>query len=186
LSLIEFIKDHKLELANEIIFFGGSFNPWHEGHSECVRLLQNDLPLIVIPDHNPYKELVKDKSFDMEIINQKLSSLRNNVLVFKDFLEKNEKNPTSEWINELKQKMPNLKLSLLIGFDTFNSIEKWISSEQLLRDLHSLYVASRMENKEQRIQQESLIKQINPQIQIDFLGHHSFEELSSTKLRENN
>lgn len=184
MRLLEFIQSQGLSENEELIFFGGSFNPWHEGHSECLRLLQNKMPVIVIPDHNPYKELIPDKDLNLDQLRAIISSLRTNTFLYEGFYNKNTKNPTTYWIKDLKQKIPTTKLSLLMGFDTFNALEKWIDAKELINNLSFLYIASRLENEEHRQKQIDVIKNINPNIVINFLGKHNYEELSSTKLRE--
>jgi hypothetical protein len=42
---------------DEWIFFGGTFNPWHQGHQACLQLLPEDRTCLVVPDRNPEKEL---------------------------------------------------------------------------------------------------------------------------------
>lgn len=49
-------------LACEVVFFGGSFDPWHEGHASCINLLPRELKLIVAPDRNPQKPLKEIKN----------------------------------------------------------------------------------------------------------------------------
>ena len=61
MSIESFIENlPELEKREELIFFGGSFNPWHAGHSNCLRLMDPHKTIIVVPDHNPFKELVKN------------------------------------------------------------------------------------------------------------------------------
>ena len=49
------------ELDEKVTFFGGSFNPWHDGHRACLELC-DAANLIVVPDTNPFK--VKEKGFE--------------------------------------------------------------------------------------------------------------------------
>lgn len=186
MSLESFIQNNQTLLAQkELIFFGGSFNPWHEGHSSCINLMDQDKSIIVIPDHNPFKELVKNqnKSSSLDQIKQKLESFAHQTFLFSDFFEKNEKNPTHQWIGKLKSKFPEKKLSLLIGFDTFMSLDKWIESEKLLKDLHTLYIASRMDDESLKQRQIDLISKMS-NVKLIFLGHHEYESVSSSKIRK--
>lgn len=182
-SFIQSIPD--IKNMNELIFFGGSFNPWHDGHSSCINLMDPSKTIIVIPDHNPFKELVpnEDKLSGLQDIDKKLKSFTNQTYLFSEFFEKNEKNPTYEWIAKVKATFPQKKLSLLVGFDTFMGIDKWINAEALLGHLSTLYVASRMDNEELKTKQIQLLNAIS-NIHIHFLGRHDFEHLSSTEIRE--
>ena len=40
---------------SRVTFFGGSFNPWHRGHRECLNLCAED-EIMVVPDCNPWKK----------------------------------------------------------------------------------------------------------------------------------
>jgi nicotinate-nucleotide adenylyltransferase len=170
---------------DELIFFGGSFNPWHEGHSSCINLMDDSKTIIVIPDHNPFKELVKsgEKESSLQDIRSKLNEFKNPTYIFTEFFELNEKNPTHLWVSKIRAKFPSKKISLLMGFDTFMGIDKWINAESLLGHLSCLYVASRLDNEELKNKQIQLISSLSP-VHIHFLGRHDYEDLSSTELRK--
>ena len=71
-----------------------------------------------------------------------------------------------------------------MGFDSLNGIFNWTRYEDLLKGLNCIYVASRLEDEEEK---QLLAKKINsnaPHLEIQFLGHHDFENLSSTNLRK--
>jgi nicotinic acid mononucleotide adenylyltransferase len=140
--------------------------------------------IIVLPDHNPYKELHENELTDLAAIKKLLSPFANAKL-FTGFYDAHKKNPTFHWLYEIKQAFRESRLSLLMGFDTFMGLDKWIQAHELINLLDSIYVASRLDNPEQRSQQVAILKAINPDLIIDFLGTHPHEELSSTKLREN-
>lgn len=184
MSLYNFIKDNQLNDKKELIFFGGSFNPWHEGHSECLRLIDSNKSIIVIPDKNPRKDIDSNKGLNLYEIITKIQSIHKNALVYEGFYSLNKKNPTAHWINDLFEKLPNTELSLLMGYDSFKTLPTWINSDQLLTQLGKLYIASRLETDKEREQIKETILSKNPKININFLGHHPYEEISSTKLRE--
>jgi len=185
--LITFIKKNHLDKnSREIIFYGGSFNPWHEGHMACLKLAPIDLNIIIIPDINPLKNLdgVK-KENPIDKIKNAISQLEQKCFVFEDFYHQNKPNPTADWIQDLKQSDLNQKYSLLIGYDSFISIEKWINAELLLNALSTLYIVDRQNNeKTLKKHQESLNNKF-PKLKLVLLGKHPFEGLSSTKIREN-
>lgn len=185
-SLIEFIQKEELDQSEEIVFFGGSFHPWHEGHSECVRLLPEDKNLIIVPDHSPHKKMTpsQEKFSNLQDIKYELSKLKKNPYLFDGFWQLNQVNPTVVWIDELHKLLPNVRLSLLLGFDSFKTITTWNHPETLLNALSKIYVVSRLENKEDQKTSQDKILKINPNIEIDFLGHHPFEHISSTIIRD--
>lgn len=187
MSLINFIKNNSvLAKSDELIFFGGSFNPWHEGHGSCLRLAPKNWPIIVIPDHNPFKDLVysESKASSIEEIQAQLRKIDGITYLFDEYLVLNQKNPSHKWIAEIKEDFPTKKISLLMGFDTFISIDRWIKAQRILNILDSIYVASRLDDEEVKKKQTQVLTNINPNLKIVFLGHHEFEALSSTEIRK--
>lgn len=187
MKLAEFIDFHpQLKEAREICFFGGSFNPWHEGHSACIKLLRKKIPLIVIPDHNPQKQLqsIENKATSFAELEVILTEFKQLTFLYTEFAKKNEVNPTTNWVQVLKKAKPELKISLLMGHDTFEKIDTWIDGHKLLLCLNKLYVASRLETTIIKTTQINNLRSIAPELEISFLGHHDYEELSSTNIRE--
>jgi len=187
MKLIDYIFSFEdLSSSKEIVFFGGSFNPWHDGHTTCIKLLPKNLPVVIIPDHNPFKEMVKEElklTKPTQII-KRLTSLNRNIFMYDGFLKLNQKNPTHKWIKDVKQNMPMTQLSLLLGYDNFKSMPSWININELLRDLKCIYVASRLEDDEDHSHTMQELKDINPNLNIVMLGHHEHEHISSTELRK--
>jgi nicotinate-nucleotide adenylyltransferase len=181
MPMLEFIRQH-LPQEKELIFFGGSFNPWHEGHEACIKLMDPQKKIVVLPDHNPYKEFIDNKLTNIDQIKSFLDNYPN-TYIFEGFFDAQKKNPTIHWLYEVKQAFKEKKLSLLMGFDTFMGIDKWIKAHELLNILDTIYVASRLDNPEQKEAQTKVLRSINPDLSIQFLGNHPHEELSSTALR---
>lgn len=187
MKLIDFINSNiKTNENSEILFFGGSFNPWHEGHTSCLKLAPKKCQIIVIPDHNPFKEitLMDHKYSDLKEITAKIQELnKENIHLFDTYLKEDKKNPSHVWIQELKENAPDLKISLLMGFDTFISLDKWIESDIVINNLSSLYVASRLDNELVKTKQVKLLKTINKNLNVNFIGNHAYENISSTAIR---
>ena len=185
MSLIKYIAEKKLENEAEIIFFGGSFNPWHKGHTNCIKLASKTAAIIIIPDHNPFKEVTEfNEKLTSESQLQEIAK-KHSTGIYLGFSKQNKANPTYTWINEVQQKYPSMKLSLLMGFDSFMSIDKWFKSEELLTLLHSIYIASRLDNDEIKNKQIKHLESVVPKLKISFLGNHDQEHLSSTQIRKN-
>lgn len=180
------IKEWNLPLHSKILFFGGTFNPWHEGHRMCLELAPKDIPLIILPDRNPSKELnsisenqIKQLQIELESLNSfKLMSL------FLGFLKQSKPNPTIDWLNHLKSKRNDLKVYLLMGFDSFESLPRWIEGEKVIKHLSGVYLLSRKEDNETLKKAQEKILSHNPHLDIHYLGHHPYEDLSSTNLRK--
>jgi nicotinate-nucleotide adenylyltransferase len=181
-SLLQKMAPHFVyQPSNELIFFGGSFHPWHEGHKACLDLLK-DRPCIILPDRNPFKE---HREIDLigtySELNSKIDQTTHQINP--EFILKTQKNPTNTWVQLTRKRFPDTQIALLMGMDSLMSIEKWFEAEELLSTLDRLYVASRMEGEEEQNQQQEKLKRFR-NLEIRFLGHHPHEALSSTKLRE--
>lgn len=172
--------------ANEWVFFGGSFHPWHKGHQSCLNLLPEEKICFVLPDHNPLKEMRQLHIVSTIIeLSSRIKFKRHQFLV-PTFLLIEKKNPTIEWIERLKNEFPQKKLSLLLGFDSLRNMESWTRYQDLLKHLDRVYVASRLEEDTDR---DSVITDLlshAPQLEIIHLGRHEFEGLSSTEIRKKN
>lgn len=169
---------------DEWVFFGGTFNPWHGGHQACLKLLDDSKVCLMLPDRNPFKELrdIEPVSTILEL-SSRIHFKKKQFLV-PTFLLETKKNPTVEWVEGLKKKFPQQKLSLLLGFDSFQNIDRWTRSQDLLNSLHALYVVSRMETEATKDKAVESLKQKAPNLNVTFLGRHEFEHLSSTELRK--
>ena len=169
---------------SEWVFFGGSFNPWHKGHQACLDLLPEDKVCFILPDRSPHKEMNQgDPVVSVIELVRKIKFHRLHFFA-PTFLMDFEKNPTVNWIEKLRKDYPSKKLSLLIGFDALNEILKWTRAVDLLKSLDTLYVASRLESDDERKAAADPVKMKAPNLSIEFLGHHAFEDLSSTQFRK--
>lgn len=174
-----FVKDsYTLE---EGTFYGGSFNPWHEGHDECLKrsLSQN---IIIVPDRNPWKENQEQKCFFKSLKEILLRFENTPYSVFPGFYGKESSNPTVSWIGKTLIK----KRGLLMGDDNFCQIFKWQNSQDLLAMLSKIEVLNRNHTLEEVTKIESEILKNHSTISIDLLGDHPHMDLSSTRLRNSN
>jgi nicotinic acid mononucleotide adenylyltransferase len=139
--------------------------------------------VIIIPDNNPFKKYDKalDRSPSINQIDQIVDD--KNIFLYLGFSELQDSNPTNTWIKKLKAKT-NKKLSLLMGFDSFITIHKWLESESLLNNITKIYMLSRQDQIDKKKEQLMLLKDSNPNLEVIFLGNHSYEQLSSSALRE--
>lgn len=187
MTISEFIKKNKLDSQyHELIFFGGSFNPWHSGHTSCLKLMEKDKLIIVMPDHNPFKDVTSQENrfSSLKDLEKVLEIRPENTYLYGGFIKENTHNPTHNWLSQVKSQFPHNKMSLLMGFDSFMSLDKWIEAEIIIQSLDSLYVVSRLDNIEAREAQQKVMKKIAPKLKMIFLGHHDYEHLSSTQIRK--
>ena len=170
--------------AEEWVFYAGSFNPWHKGHQACLDLLPADRLCFILPDRNPQKQLNPLSTVFRMLELIKSIKFGKNHFIAPTFLMDFQTNPTVNWIRLTRTHLPQKKLSLLMGFDTFKGIPSWIRPEELLPLLDRLYVVSRLEEPEEQEAASAPVKSLAPKLEIIFLGHHEFEPLSSTALRK--
>jgi nicotinate-nucleotide adenylyltransferase len=180
------MKEWNLPLGSKILFFGGTFNPWHEGHRSCLELAPKDIPLIILPDRNPTKDLMPFSENQIKQLQVELESLPSFKLMtlFLGFLKQPHPNPTINWLNHLKSKRSDLKVYLLMGFDSFESLPRWIEGEKVIMHLNGVFVVARKENDESFKKAQEQLLSINSNLDVHYLGHHPFEDLSSTNLRK--
>ncbi len=172
--------------SEAVTFFGGSFNPWHEGHSECVRLYQESAPLIVIPDYNPQKELVRHSS--IEAFYQELLAVSGlpATQVYPGMLLKQTKNPTFFWVQEMKERYPQLEINLLMGADSFKNLSTWVEIRKLLSLLSTIFVTPRLESDDVIKKSCDFAQTIAPDLKVIIFPRHAFEHVSSTEIRQKN
>ena len=168
---------------DEWVFFGGSFNPWHQGHQACLQLLPDDRTCLIVPDRNPEKEF-RDLSVVSTILEISTKGrFKKHQYLVPTFLLLQSKNPTVEWVERFKDNFPTYKISLLMGFDSFSKIKSWIRAEDLLKNLSTLYVVSRLEDDQDRRTALDEVHALGFNVNIVFLGKHDYEQMSSSELR---
>lgn len=169
--------------SDEWVFYGGSFNPWHQGHQSCLALMPEDKCCLILPDRNPYKDLreLNPVSTILEISTK--ARFKKYQFLVPTFLLEDKKNPTVDWVEKLKEEFPTQKISLLMGFDSFSEIKTWTRSPDLLPLLHTVYVVSRLEEDSERHLALDEAHALAPDLNVIFLGKHDFENVSSTEIR---
>lgn len=169
--------------TDEWVFFGGSFNPWHEGHQACLNLLPTDLHCFVLPDRNPHKEMHSSEAVPTIIeLSYKVKYGPHQFLV-PTFLMLEKPNPTVDWIERIAEHYPEKKLSLLLGFDSLKNLLTWTRASDLIRKLACIYVCPRMEKDQERASVLAAIMKEHPTLEVLFLDHHPHESVSSTEIR---
>lgn len=169
--------------SREWVFFAGTFNPWHKGHQACINLLPDDKLCFIAPDRNPYKEL-REVSIVSEVLKVSTHArFKKNQFLVPTFLLEQKKNPTIDWVLRLKEHLPGHEVSLLMGFDSFSELKNWTRSSELLPEINTVYVVSRLEEDEDRRLALDEAHARNQNLNVIFLGRHEFEGISSTEIR---
>ena len=162
-----------------ITFFGGSFNPWHEGHSECLRQCSEvEKFIVVLPDYSPWKFNVNREPLSqfMKITKE----LRGDYPIYPGFWATDQRNPTFLWLEKVTVK----HINWLMGDDTFVSFDKWTEVAKVLDKLEKIYIIPRLHNLDDIDDALSRIKKIKTDVKIALLDDHKHQLLSSTKLRK--
>ena len=169
--------------TDEIVVFAGTFNPWHSGHQACLTLLPDDKICLVAPDRNPYKELRTLDAVTTVLEVSTHGTFKKNHFLVPTFLLEHKKNPTIDWVLRFQENLPDQKLSLLMGFDSFSTLKTWTRADELLPLIDTIYVASRLEDDEDRILALDEAHALGPNLNVVFLGKHDYENVSSTEIR---
>lgn len=164
---------------DEFFFYGGSFNPWHQGHQECVNQTYDQFhkSISIIPDKNPLKEFQKKSCSYASFLELSNRFLNTPHWVYPGFVGLDQKNPTVDWITKVSSP------SMIIGDDNFMIIEKWKDYHRLLTHLKRVIVIPRCFSMNEIFEKKELLQGLFPDLEILLLNQHSYQELSSRNLR---
>ena len=160
-------------------FFGGSFNPWHDGHQACVASFPKEEHLIIVPDTNPFKAGPDDRCYWQEF--RKICKQAGSRPVYPGFWGQESSNPTISWIGRTSYK----NVGFLMGADSFCAFPNWTNATQLAGLLNHLYTVPRREEDADIQQSTSFFKQHAPDCRLHWLPDHPHRDVSSTALRAN-
>lgn len=171
--------------GKKITFYPGTFNPWHEGHLNCLELCPEE-NIVVVPDYSPWKSEGVVKSPWMrvrELVEVLSQSPKRGLSVYPGFTLLKAPHATLDWMSQLE----DFELSLIIGMDNFISLHKWHRASDLLGLLQTLYVVPRSfetMNEDALSSAQEFIAQVQNAPQVIILPEHSAMDVSSTNLRK--
>ena len=133
----------------KICFFGGTFNPVHNGH---VRLLENaskhftfDKSIVIPTNIPPHKEVIFSVSDDDRLTMCKLAF--DGMAEVSDYeIRENTISYTINTMHHFKEIYPDDEFYFLMGSDMLFMFEKWKNYKELI-SLISVVVASREDNE---------------------------------------
>ncbi|MFN8370552.1 MAG: hypothetical protein U0T83_08020 [Bacteriovoracaceae bacterium] len=164
----------------KVFFYGGSFNPLHKGHIECVRQFPFKKDLVVVPDYNPFKMKPKFRNIFQNYQSLLKAFSKFNVSIYSGFYGLTKPNPTYIWLKKIKAG----KIGLVMGDDNFLTIEKWYKANHLLKKIESLYVIPRVYNIHDILAHKAQLTLKFTRLKIFILKEHSYQNLSSTAIRK--
>ena len=162
-----------------ITFYGGSFNPWHEGHDECLKKCPSS-NIVIVPDSSPWKKNTFNKCYFKEFMSLCFRLKETPYSIFPGFFGLEQSNPTSCWITGVTAQ----RISFLMGDDNFKSIFSWKEPRVFLNALSDIYILSRNYKTSELEDVAKEVTSFNSNLSIHYLGDHEFMEMSSTKLRD--
>lgn len=169
----------KHPIKESVTFFGGSFNPFHQGHRACLDLCP-EKNILIVPDRNPFKPTSDAENVFSDFVALAESLKDTPYSLYPGFLGKLGPNPTSSWLPKVKIAEKNF----LMGDDSYMSLLKWNNPEVIIKALTKLYVVPRQYSREDYLKQELEILKWNPALEVHYLADHPYKNLASSELRK--
>lgn len=163
----------------KIGIFGGTFDPFHQGHLKiAVEAAKKLDKVIIVPTICDYYRPDSRKLFTFDervaIITKMISNAPGNIVIDSLEKDKDSKWRTINTVEEFKKLYPNDELYLIIGEDSYKNFPTWFRYEDILL-MATLMVVQRGNNSG-----EDLVKTI-PCEEL-YIGK-DFLEASSSKVR---
>ncbi len=186
---------------SKIALFGGSFDPIHLGHRDCVEWLVKSKTFsktILIPtNQNPLKVQQKPASTKdrLKMMDLALTDYSNLIEIDHHEIMQQKPSYTFETLKHFKKKYPFENFHFVMGLDTFLKIDQWKNFSEILKMTNLLVINSpscspylKYENLPKKIQAfvESFKKKtvlLNTGHSIDFLELKT-RDVSSSLIKE--
>ena len=165
--------------------FGGTFNPFHIGHYEILKILNNEPDIdkiLLLPDKiPPHKECDymagdSDRIEMCELIAGDFSKASVCLVEF----ERKGKSYTYDTVVELKRKFPQKDFIFVCGGDMFVYFPKWYRYEDLMQ-LLPFYVFSRVGTEREEF--ENCVKDFSTKGMRLIFNNTKISNISSTEFR---
>ncbi len=171
-----------------IAIYGGTFNPVHKGHLNCLKSVIESVQLdkiIVLPDRIPPHKSAQGLASGRDRL--KMCSLAfeglENVIVSDWELKRKGKSYSVITLRHFHEMYPDDKLFFIMGSDMLLSFEQWFQYDEILK-LAALLCVSRENsdtNAKLQLHADSLMKECGGEI---IIVQTKPLEISSTQIRE--
>ncbi len=167
------------------VIFGGTFNPFHIGHYEILKSLNNDErieKILLMPDrfppHKTSEFLIDDETrIEMcRIVSEDFSKCELCLLEF----EREGRSYTFDTVTELKSKYPEKDFAFAMGGDMFVYFTKWWKYKELIKMLKFVVFNRTATNNAEF---ESSLKALTAEGMEVILKDDIITDVSSTQLR---
>ena len=174
----------------KIAVFGGTFNPFHNGHLSILDILDQShtfSEILIVPNYNsPLKELDADLSYRIEMFNLLESFFekryRSNITISDLELKREGASYTYQTVQELGLEYKSKQLLFVLGTDSFFSLHQWKETDKILT--HCKLLVIRREYTEES-DYKDYFKQFGRSFDEDVkLMKNPILELSSTEIRD--
>ncbi len=133
-------------IPKKIGFFGGSFDPFHCGHLEmalgAIKLENFDRILLCPAHHAPLrKQKPIFSASDRLAMVQSICKSHHGLSPYSYEIDQERTCFTHETITKVQETFPGSSLSILLGTDQFQQIEKWSHISELSKLVHFLVLA---------------------------------------------
>ncbi len=166
------------------VIFGGTFNPFHIGHYEMLRIL-NEQPevekVFLMPDRIPPHKVCDYMAPDedrIEMCRIAADDFPKTEVSLVEF-EREGKSYTYDTVTELKKRYPNTHFVLCCGGDMITSLNTWYNWQELIKEI-SFYAFGREGVNDFKNSVEYLTS-LGAEIRVFY---DRITDISSTELRE--
>tara|TARA_B100000029_G_C17595962_1_gene964128 strand:+ start:1577 stop:2152 length:576 start_codon:yes stop_codon:yes gene_type:complete len=126
----------------KIFFYGGSFDPPHNGHLEVIKYCSSrcDKMLIIPANFSPLKKHLPYSEFShrKNMLKIMLKNCSENIEISKYDSSKTSPNYTYLTLRKIKYDYPNSTFTMILGADQFSELYKWKNINEILSNISLL------------------------------------------------
>lgn len=167
--------------------FGGTFNPFHIGHYNMLKALQNDEnieKILILPDRiPPHKsaDYMPPDEFRIEMCKIVARDFRKAEVCLIEF-EREGKSYTYDTVMLLKKKYPDTDFAFVFGGDMLVYFDKWYNYDLLIKELPFIVFKRTDTNNDEFNQCINRFMKLGMKIKV---MSESIPSVSSTEIRNN-